>query len=127
VIFAVGFNAIWNRQAVIRLREVNYFKINHLKKGKLKMITYIKLGKTRGLSFELNNNFGLKPFFRKNSLQDETIIDIPWAQIIFTSGRWVPKNKGIRKPVVTKPLPLRRASNVNKQDHKTTKRARRVN
>jgi hypothetical protein len=94
-----------------------------LKKGKLKMIIYIKLGKTRGLSFELNKNFGFEPFFRKNSLQDETIIDIPWAQIIFTSGKWVPKNKGARKSAVTKPLPLRRASNVNCENHKTTKRA----
>ena len=91
------------------------------------MIIYIKLGKTRGLSFELNINFGLKPFFRKNSLHGETIIDIPWAQIIFTSGRWVPKNKGISKPVVTKPLPIRRASNVNKQNNKTTKRAVGIN
>ena len=87
------------------------------------MITYIKLGKTRGLSFELNINFGLKPFFRKNSLHYETIIDIPWAQIIFTSGRWVPKNRRTKKPVVTKPLPIRRASNVNKQNNKITKRA----
>lgn len=87
------------------------------------MITYIKLGKTRGLSLELNINFGLKPFFRKNSLHYETIIDIPWAQIIFTSGRWVPKNKGTKKSVVTKHLPIRRASNVNKQNNKTTKRA----
>ena len=91
------------------------------------MIQYIKLGKTRGLSFELNRDFGLKPFFQKNSLHHETIIDIPYGQIIFTSSRWAPKHKGRKSAVVKKKLPLRRASNVNSQDHKTTKRPRRVN
>ena len=86
------------------------------------MILYIKLGKTRGLSLEVNYNFGAAPFFRKNSLQGETIIDIPWSQIIYTSGRWIPKKQRNKVPVVHVNLPLRRASNVNSQDHKTTKR-----
>jgi hypothetical protein len=86
------------------------------------MIIYIKLGKTRGLSFEINRNFGLKPFFQKYSLHHETIIDIPCGQIIFTSGRWVPKNIRTKKPVVTHTMPKRSASNVNSQNHQTTKR-----
>ena len=90
------------------------------------MITYIKLGKTLGLSIELNRNFGLKPFFRKNSFHHETIIDIPWAQIIFTSGKWVPINKGTKKSVVTKNMPKRSASNVNSKNNQTTKRVNRV-
>lgn len=81
------------------------------------MITYIKLGTVRGLSLELNKNFGMRPFFKKYSLHHETIFDIPYGQVIFTSGLWVPKNKGRKKT-----LPLRRASNVNRQDNTITKR-----
>lgn len=90
------------------------------------MIIYIKLGKVRGLSLEINYNFGMMPIFRKNSLQGETIFDIPWAQIIYTSGRWLPKKQRNKVPVVHAKLPLRRASNVNSQDHQVTKRVSRT-
>jgi len=85
------------------------------------MIYYIKLGKIRGLSLELKKDFGLKPFFEKNTFHHETIIDIPLAQIIYTSGKWTPKKRVIRKPVVTKTAKMRSASNVNSQDDQTTK------
>lgn len=91
------------------------------------MIHYIKLGKTRGLCIEINKNFGMTPFWRINSLQGETIIDIPYVQIIYTSGRWIPQKRRTKKPVVTQSLPVRRASNVNRQGHHATKRARGIN
>jgi len=55
------------------------------------MIKHIKLGKVRALSFEVSNDLGLKPFFKKNEYHYEVIIDIPYTQIIFTSGSWFPK------------------------------------
>lgn len=70
------------------------------------MIAYIKLGKVRGLSIEWKHDFGLKPFFRKNEFHKETIIDIPYVQITYTSSKW---------------SPLRSASNVNEETNKTTK------
>lgn len=86
------------------------------------MIYYIKLGKIRGLSVELNKDLGLKPFFQKNTFHHETIVDIPLAQIIYTSGKWTPKKRVVRKPAVTKTAKIRSASNVNSQDDQTTKR-----
>jgi len=90
------------------------------------MITYIKLGKVRGISIEWIKKFGMAPFFQKNSFHHETIFDIPYGQIIFTSGRWIPKNRGAKKPDDVKTMPLRRASNVNRQDNTITKRIGRV-
>jgi len=52
------------------------------------MILYVKLGRVRGLSVEMNMQLGLKPFYRRNSFRHETILDIPCTQIIYTSGRW---------------------------------------
>ncbi len=78
------------------------------------MITYIKLGKVRGLSIEMNQNLGRNPFFKKNSFDYETIIDIPYIQIMYTSERWVPKNRNL----------TRRVSNGNvEKNNQTTKRA----
>ena len=78
------------------------------------MITYLKLGKVRGLPIEVDEKLGRKPFFRKNSFHYETIIDIPYVQITYTSGQWsLSKNK-----------PVRRASNGNlEKDCKTSKDA----
>jgi len=73
------------------------------------MIIYIKLGKVRGLTLELNTRLGLKPFYRKNSFRHETILDIPYSQVIYTSGRWRKNNRVI----------LRSISNV----HEKTKKA----
>ena len=80
------------------------------------MITYIKLGKTRGMSIELNRNLGIKPFFRKNSFHHETIIDIPCVQIIYTASTWCAKKR----------VPIRSAANGNKKDTKTTKCSKRT-
>ncbi len=55
------------------------------------MIKHIKLGKVRALTLEISNDFGLKPFFKRNKYHYEVIIDIPYTQIIFTSGNWIPK------------------------------------
>lgn len=72
------------------------------------MINYIKLGKVRAVSIEINGRLGLKPFFRKNCFHHETIIDIPYAQIIYTSGSWCHKKR----------VPIRRAANANKKTRK---------
>lgn len=69
------------------------------------MIKYIKLGKVRGLTLEISNDLGLKPLFKKNKFHYEVIIDIPYTQIIFTSGNWVPK---------------RSITNVNKETNQIT-------
>lgn len=91
------------------------------------MIIYIKLGKIRGLSLDLNKNFGSRPIFQKNSLHGETIIDIPFGQIIYTPSNWKPIQIKAPKSLSAQKLPIRRASNVNSQSHQTTKRARRAN
>lgn len=75
------------------------------------MIAYIKLGRVRGLSIELNKEFGSMPFFQKNTFHYETIIDIPYVQVTYTSGKWFPK---------------RRASNVNKKNGKVGESPKRI-
>lgn len=75
------------------------------------MITYLKLGRVRGLSLELKKDLGSRPFFQKNTFHYETIIDIPYVQITYTSGRGFPK---------------RRAANVNKENGKTGENSKRV-
>ena len=75
------------------------------------MITYLKLGRVRGLSLELKKDLGSTPFFQKNTFHYETIIDIPYVQITYTSGKWFPK---------------RRASNVNQENGKAGESPRRV-
>ena len=81
------------------------------------MIFYIKLGKVRGFSVEINQNLGIRPFCKKNSFCHETIIDIPYVQIIFTSGRWRPKKR----------VPIRSAANVNEKAKSATESIKRVN
>lgn len=63
------------------------------------MITYIKLGKVRGLSIELGKDLGSKPIFKKNTFHYETIIDIPYGQIIYTSEKWSPINRDLKRRV----------------------------
>ncbi|MCI5061254.1 MAG: hypothetical protein MRY79_09350 [Alphaproteobacteria bacterium] len=72
------------------------------------MITYMKLGRVRGLSIEIKRDFGARPFFRKNTFHYETIVDIPYAQITYTSSKWIP---------------LRSAANVNEKAQQTKKRS----
>jgi len=52
------------------------------------MIIYLKLGKVRGLSIEINKAFGIKPFFRKKYFATEIQIDIPYTQFVFTPSNW---------------------------------------
>jgi hypothetical protein len=75
------------------------------------MITYLKLGRVRGISLEFKKELGVTPLFIKNTFHYETIIDIPYVQIIYTSGKWFPK---------------RRVSNVNKENGKTGKNSKRI-
>ena len=71
------------------------------------MIIFLKLGTVRAISVEFKSDFGIKPLFRKKTFHYETIVDIPYGQVTYTSGKW---------------FPLRRASNVNEKTNKTTKR-----
>lgn len=56
------------------------------------MIAYFKLGKVRGLSLEINTEFGAKPVYKKTQHGCEIVVDVPYTQIIYTSGRWTPYN-----------------------------------
>lgn len=90
------------------------------------MMTYIKLGKIRGLFVEFNKEFGSSPFFQKNTFHHETIIDIPYAQFIYTSGRWRPVQQKQDKGSSVKKIPIRSASNVNQENGETTECPKRV-
>lgn len=57
------------------------------------MIIYVKLGKVRSMSFEWNRQFGFGPLFKQTSYHCETIVDMPYTQIIFTSGKWTPTRR----------------------------------
>lgn len=80
------------------------------------MIIYISLGKIRGISIELGKDLGSSPIFKKNTFHYETIIDIPYGQIIYTSEKWFPVNLNLK----------RRVSNGNikksNENHQITKR-----
>ena len=54
------------------------------------MIVYVKMGKVRSMSVEWNKEFGGLPLFKQTSYRCETIVDMPYTQIIFTSGKWTP-------------------------------------
>lgn len=68
------------------------------------MIIYLKLGKVRSISVEWNKDFGVIPCYRRTSYHCETIVDMPYTQLILTSGKWTP---------------LRRAANDKQKDEKT--------
>jgi len=57
------------------------------------MIFYLKLGKVRGISIELNKTFGIKPVYKITNHHCETVVDVPYIQCIYTSGQWSPKDK----------------------------------
>lgn len=57
------------------------------------MIFYLKLGKTRAMSAEFKKDFGSKPLFEKKSFHRETIIDIPYAQFVYTPSNWFPRRE----------------------------------
>lgn len=56
------------------------------------MIFYFRLGKVRGLSLELNRDLGVKPVYKKTFHRCEIVVDMPYTQVIYTSGRWTPLN-----------------------------------
>ena len=91
------------------------------------MMTYIKLGKIRGISIELNRELGSRPFFQKNTFHHETILDIPYVQIIYTSGLWVPRKRSLKNKDLIKKIPIRSASNVNEETGQITKCSKRAN
>ena len=60
-------------------------------RGYLHMLIFIKLGKTRAVSFEINSRFGQQPVFKKTQYRCETILDMPYSQVIYTPEHWTPK------------------------------------
>lgn len=54
---------------------------------------YIRLGKVRGMTVEFSRAFSALPMFKKTSFRYETILDMPYVQIIFTSGNWTPPGR----------------------------------
>ncbi len=87
------------------------------------MILYVKLGRVRGLSVEINKNLGLMPFYQRNSFRHETILDIPCTQIIYTSGRWRKRNSN---SVLVKSS-IRSIPNVDEEIKQTANGSKRVN
>lgn len=69
------------------------------------MMIYLKLGRVRAMNIEFNKEFGLFPVYKKTSYRCETILDMPYTQLIFTSGKWTP---------------LRRASNDTEKAEQTS-------
>lgn len=81
------------------------------------MIIYIKLGKVRGLSVEINKNLGKTPLCNKNSFRHETVIDIPYVQLIYTSGRWRKRKRVVLRSII----------NVHQENKQTARRVKRAN
>lgn len=54
------------------------------------MTIFIKLGKISSISVEWNREFGAWPLLKRTSYRCETIVDMPYTQLIFTSGQWTP-------------------------------------
>lgn len=80
------------------------------------MIIYIKLGKVRALAIEINKELGLKPLCNKNSFRHEVVIDIPYTQIVYTSGRWCRKKR----------VAIRSIANGNEETNQTSKNLKRI-
>lgn len=57
------------------------------------MMIFIKLGRVRALHIEFNKEFGFIPFYKKTSYRCETILDMPYTQLIYTSGKWTPQRR----------------------------------
>ena len=76
------------------------------------MMIHVKLGRVRALNIELNTQYGFLPLYKKTSYRCETILDMPYTQLIFTSGKWTP---------------LRRASNDTEKIEQTARDFERTN
>ncbi len=57
------------------------------------MIIYVRLGRVRAITVECNKEFGGLPLYKRKSYHCETIVDMPYTQIIFTSGKWTPTRR----------------------------------
>ncbi len=57
------------------------------------MIIHVRLGNVRALTFEWNKEFGSWPLYKKTSYHCETIVDMPYSQLIYTSGKWTPARR----------------------------------
>jgi hypothetical protein len=75
------------------------------------MMIFLKLGGVRALNVEFNQEFGFWPLYKKTSYRCETILDMPYTQVIFTSGKWTP---------------FRRASNDTEKTEQTTRHLERA-
>ncbi|AEP10083.1 hypothetical protein MICA_1771 [Micavibrio aeruginosavorus ARL-13] len=56
---------------------------------------YLRFGRLYALSLDLDRRFGFMPLFAKNTCNNETIIDIPFGQVVLTPRRvlsrpWMP-------------------------------------
>jgi hypothetical protein len=71
------------------------------------MTIFIRFGKVCSMSMEFNKEFGTRPLFKRTSYRCETILDMPYTQLIFTSGKWTP---------------LRRAANDHEDQFKKTEK-----
>jgi hypothetical protein len=50
------------------------------------MFAYVKYGKRFAVFAELSRSLGARPFFALNTCNGETILNIPYGQVILTPG-----------------------------------------
>jgi hypothetical protein len=61
------------------------------------MFAYVKYGKRFAVYAEASKELGMRPIFRLNTCNGETILNLPYAQVILTPGRKLkagPENDG---------------------------------
>lgn len=68
------------------------------------MTILIKLGKVRSISIECNRDYGAWPLYKKTGYRCETILDMPYTQIIYTSGKWTPLRRAANDQQKTKKI-----------------------
>ncbi len=51
------------------------------------MFTYRRYGKRFAVYAEVSKELGMRPFFRLNRCNGETVLNIPYGQVILTPGR----------------------------------------
>jgi hypothetical protein len=66
------------------------------------MTIFIKLGKVRSISIEWRHDYSFWPLYKRTSYRCETILDMPYTQIIFTSGKWTPLRRAANDQQKTK-------------------------
>ena len=61
------------------------------------MFAYVKYGKRFAVYAEASKQLGIRPFFRLNTCNGETIFNFPYVQVILTPGEKLkagPENEG---------------------------------